>query len=53
MVHTEFLWGNMRKRDHLEDRGVEGRTILIWIFKMYGGMDWIDEAQDRQVASSS
>jgi hypothetical protein len=37
----------MRKRDHLEDRGVEGRTILKWIFKMLdGGIDWIDQAQD-------
>jgi len=39
-VHTEILWGNKRKRDHLEDQVVEGSTILIWIFKMLdGGMD--------------
>ena len=40
-------------RNHLEDRGVGGRTILIWIFKMLdGGMDWIDKTQDREVAGS-
>jgi hypothetical protein len=33
----------------LEDPGVDGRIILIWIFKKWdgGGMDWIDMAQDR------
>jgi len=49
VVHTEFLWGNMRKRDHLEDRGVEGRTILKWISKMLDeSMAWIHQAQDTE-----
>jgi hypothetical protein len=35
-------------RDHMEDRGVDGRIILRWIFKKWnGGLDWIDLAQDR------
>jgi len=47
-VHTGFWWRNLRERDHLEDPGVDGRIILRWIFrKWYGGMDWIDLAQDR------
>ena len=25
---TEFWWGNLRERDHLEDTGVDGRIIL-------------------------
>jgi len=29
-VYTEFLWGNMWERDHLKDRGVDGRIILRW-----------------------
>ena len=30
---TMFCWGDLRERDHLEDIGVDGRTILKWIFK--------------------
>jgi hypothetical protein len=26
-------WGKIRKRDHTEDPGVDGRIILKWIFK--------------------
>jgi hypothetical protein len=47
-VHTGFEWRNLRKGDHLEDLGVDGRIILKWILeKWHGGMDWIDLAQDR------
>jgi hypothetical protein len=23
-MHTEFLWGNLKERDHLDDLGVDG-----------------------------
>ena len=47
-MHTGFVWGNLRERDHLEDPGIDGRIILKWIFKKWDkGMDWIDLAQDR------
>jgi len=47
-LHTEFWWGNLRERNHLEDLGVEGRIMLKRIFKKWvWGMDWIDLAQDR------
>jgi hypothetical protein len=36
-VHTGFEWGNLREGDHLEDRGVDGRVVLKWIFERLGG----------------
>jgi hypothetical protein len=46
---TGFRWGNLWERDHWGDPGVDGRIILRWIFRDvgYGGMDWIELAQDR------
>jgi hypothetical protein len=31
-VLEEFLWGNLREGDHLEDPVVDGRITLKWIF---------------------
>ena len=37
-VRKGFWWGNLMKRDHLEDPGVVVRIILRWIFmKRYLG----------------
>jgi hypothetical protein len=47
-VHIGFWWGDPRKGEHLEDRGVDGMIILKLILKKWdGGMDCIDMAQDR------
>jgi hypothetical protein len=32
-VHTGFLWGDLRERDHLEDLGIVVRILLKLIFK--------------------
>jgi len=45
-VYTGFWWGNLRERDHLEETGVDGRTIVRGTFKKWRYMDWIDLAQD-------
>jgi hypothetical protein len=36
-LFTGFWWGNLRKRGHLEDIGVDGRIILRWIFRKRRG----------------
>ena len=37
-VHSWFWLGNLKKLDHLEDPGFDGRIILSWIF-----MKWDEE----------
>jgi len=45
--HTGFWCGNLRERNHLDDLEVDGKIILRWIFKKWGGdMDCIDLAHD-------
>jgi hypothetical protein len=36
-VHTGFWWGDLRKGDHLEDSGIDGRIILKYIFQRLKG----------------
>jgi hypothetical protein len=37
-----FRWGNMRKRDHCGDLDIDGRIILIWIFRKFEGLWGLD-----------
>jgi hypothetical protein len=48
-MQIEFWWVSQKKRDHQKDLDVFGRIILILILEKigWGGMDWIDLAQDR------
>jgi hypothetical protein len=34
---TGFRWRNQKKRDHLEDTGIDGRIILSGILKNWDG----------------
>jgi hypothetical protein len=45
-------WGNLRKRDHLKDPGIDGKIILRGILNWNwggGGMEWFDLAQNRDM----
>jgi hypothetical protein len=33
--YTGVWWGTQRERDQLEDPGVDGRMILIWILRKW------------------
>ena len=47
-MSTGFWWGNLRETYHLEELGVDGKIILKFIFKTWGGsIDRIDLAHDR------
>jgi hypothetical protein len=42
-----FWWGNVAERDHWGHPGVDGRIILVWMFRkwMWGyGLDWAGSA---------
>jgi hypothetical protein len=41
-VRTRFWWEDLREDDHLGDPGVDGRTILKWIFKKWDGGHGLD-----------
>jgi hypothetical protein len=34
-VRTGFWWGNLKERVDWEEAGVDGRIILIWIFRKW------------------
>jgi len=53
-AYTGFWWGNLRERDHLGDRGVDGRIILRWIFrkwdlKAWTGLIWLRIGTDGRL----
>jgi hypothetical protein len=39
-VYIWFQWGNLTKRDHLEDPGIDERIILKWILKKWDRRVW-------------
>jgi len=41
-VHTGLWCGNLRERDHSEDLDVDGKVILLWVFKKWDGGRGLD-----------
>jgi len=39
-AHTKFCWGNLRKKDRLEELGVDGRLMLQRTLKKSVGSAW-------------
>jgi len=39
-AYIGFRWGNLSERDHLGNPGVDGRIILIWIFRKWNVGVW-------------
>jgi len=46
-VSTGSWWGNLRKRDHLEEPGVDGRIILRWILRKWNVEAWTGSSWHR------
>ena len=45
-AYSVFWLGNLKERNHLGDRGVDGRIILRWIFRkwdvgIWTGSSWL------------
>jgi hypothetical protein len=45
-AYTGFWWGILREIDHVRDPGLDGRIILIWIFRkwdvgVWTGLSWL------------
>jgi hypothetical protein len=40
VVYTGFWWGNLRKRNHLGNPGVDERIILRWVFRKWDEEAW-------------
>ena len=51
-LNAGFWWGNLRERDHLGDPGVDGRIILIWIFRKWDVGVWTGSSWFRIGTSS-
>jgi hypothetical protein len=40
-MHTGYWWEGQKERDHWEDHGIDGWTILKWILERWIGLNWL------------
>jgi hypothetical protein len=51
-VYTGFWWVNQKEEYHLEDRGVDGRIVLICIFRKRNVEYGLHRSGSEQVADT-
>ena len=39
-MNTQFWWGDLRERNHLQNLGIGGRIKAKWIFEKWNGEAW-------------
>ena len=44
-AYTGYWWGNLNEGDHLGDPDVDGRIILIWMFRKCFSGDEIEKTE--------
>jgi hypothetical protein len=51
-VHTGIWWGDLKEKDHVEDTGVDGMTLLKLIFKKWDHVSTNTAYQPLNLAAS-
>ena len=47
-MHAWFCWGDLSERDHLEDLGIDGKNIEMFLQEVgWRSMDWTGVFRDR------
>jgi hypothetical protein len=39
-AYKGFRWENLKKRDHLEEPGIDGKIIIRWVFRKWDMRAW-------------
>jgi hypothetical protein len=45
-IRENFIQGHLKETDHLENIGIEGMAVFVWIFNRINGTEWIYLAQE-------
>jgi len=45
-IRENFIQGQLKETDYLENLGIEGMTVFVWIFNRINVTEWIYLAQE-------